>query len=123
MTIVTCTRGFRPARYRISYRVPDGWAHLGLFMTKDPLGTWTFPRRSGETGETWTDAAELRVALGPFPHLCPNCERSYRVNDGRACPHHGWPFAIHERLLFTPGQKPLRAWAEKLLAARDACEG
>ena len=30
-----------------------------------------YPRSPGETGETWTDAAELRIALGPFPHLLP----------------------------------------------------
>jgi hypothetical protein len=113
--------GFRPARYRIAYHVPDGWAHLGLFMTKDLSGAWAYPRRPDETGETWADAAELRIALGPFPHTCTDCERCYRENDDARCPQHGWPFAIHERLLFTAGQKPLRAWAEKLLAARDAC--
>jgi hypothetical protein len=114
--------GFRPARYRITYRVPDGWAHLGLFMTKDPSGAWIFPRSPAERCETWADAAELRIALGPFPQSCPDCARCYHVNDGARCPEHGWPFAIHERLLFTPGYKPLRAWAEKLIAARDTCD-
>jgi hypothetical protein len=113
---------FRPARYRITYRVPDGWAHLGLFMTKGRSGAWTFPRSPCESHETWADAAELRIALGPFPQSCLDCERCYHVNDGARCPHHGWPFAIHERLLFTPGHKPLRAWAEKLIAAREICE-
>jgi len=31
----------------------------------------------------------LRIALGPFPQRCPECERCYRVNDGARCPHHG----------------------------------
>jgi hypothetical protein len=114
--------GFHPARCRITYHVPDGWAHLGLFMTKDASGNWIFPRSPGEMHEAWADAAELRIALGPFPSSCPDCARCYRVNDGACCPQHGWPFTIHERLLFTPGHKPLRTWAQKLIAARDTCE-
>jgi hypothetical protein len=114
--------GWQPARYRVAYQVPDGWAHLGLFMTKDPAkqAGWVYPRTPGETGETWLDAAELRIALGPFPQTCPDCERCYRINDGARCSQHGWPFSIRERLVFTKG-RPLHAWAEKLVAARDNC--
>jgi hypothetical protein len=112
--------GFQPARYSITYRVPEGWEHLGLFMTPDPSGGWWYPRTPGEMGETWADASELRIALGPFPHRCPNCERCYRVNDGERCPAHGWPFTIQERILYTQG-RPLRAFAEKIVAARESC--
>jgi hypothetical protein len=114
--------GWQPARYRVAYQVPDGWAHLGLFMTKDPTrqAGWVYPRIPGETGETWLDASELRIALGPFPHNCADCERCYAANDGSRCPQHGWPFTIRERLLFTKG-RPLHTWAEKLIAARDNC--
>jgi hypothetical protein len=113
--------GFTPARYRVAFRVPDGWAHLGIFMVKNASGDgWHFPRTPGTIGETWADASELRNALAPFPHTCPKCAIHYAVNDSGRCPHHGWPFTIKERIVFMKG-RPLRAWAEKLIAARDAC--
>jgi hypothetical protein len=114
--------GFTLARYRVVFRVPDGWAHLGIFMVKNANGDgWHFPRTPGTIGETWADASELRIALAPFPHTCPECAIHYAVNDGSRCPHHGWPFTIKERIVFTKGRRPLHTWAEKLIAARDAC--
>jgi hypothetical protein len=119
--------GYTPARYRIAFQVPGGWAHLGLFMCKDGpqrrgrvSGGWSFPRTPGEMHETWADALEVRNALGPFPHVCETCERCWRVNDGSACPQHGWPFTILERIVYTQ-TTPLRLYAEKIVAARDAC--
>jgi hypothetical protein len=119
--------GYQPGRYRVEFRVPDGWKHVGLLMAPLPLTgrwgdqRWHFPRTPGETSETWADASEMRIAFAPFPHTCQDCAAHYGANDGSRCPLHGWHLHIQERILFTKGHKPLRAWAEKLIAARDAC--
>jgi hypothetical protein len=115
--------GFMPARYRIQYRVPNGWQHVGLFMTPDPHSrpgnrSWFFPNTHGFVGETWVDASELRVALGPFPHACEQCRDVFRCNTGERCLQHGWPMTILERIVFTK-DRPLRTWAEKLVQLRD----
>ncbi len=125
--------GFTPARYRVRFRIPDTWAHVGLLMApddrppeaggphRDGKRHWYFPRTPGTVGETWADAAEMRIAHAPFPHTCLTCAQQYRVNDGRHCPVHGWDLSIEERIVFTTG-RPLRLWAERLIAAREACD-
>jgi hypothetical protein len=114
--------GFRPARYRVRFWVPAGWAHVGLLMApamaKDGQRTWFFPREPGETGETWANSTELRIAFWPFPHACPSCQAGYRANSGAPCPEHGWHVQILERVLFTKG-RPLATWAQKLIALRE----
>jgi hypothetical protein len=115
--------GFTPARHRIEYQVPDGWHHVGLFMTPDPHSkpgnrSWCIPSTPGFMGETWADASELRVALGPFPHVCDQCRAAFQHNNGEGCPLHGWSVTILERIVFTK-DRPLRTWVEKLVLLRE----
>jgi hypothetical protein len=88
-------------------------------MAKDGQRTWCFPREPGETGDTWADGTELRIALWPFPQVCPACQIGYRANSGSPCPQHGWHIHMLERVLFTKGGKPLATWAQKLIALRE----
>jgi hypothetical protein len=119
--------GYQPGRYCVEFSVPDGWKHVGLLMAPFPRtgkwgdAHWHFPRTPGESGQTWADASEMRIAFAPFPDTCSDCAARYAANDGGRCPLHGWHITIKERILFTKGHKPLRTWAEKLIAARDAC--
>jgi hypothetical protein len=119
--------GHAPARYLVRFEVPPGWAHVGVFMA--PAGTlrhgWHFPATPGYVGQTWADAAEVRVALWPFPHACAVCAAGYRANAGpmpQPCPEHGWRIRIVERLVFTKG-RPLTTWAKKLGDVRSVCDG
>ncbi len=124
--------GYTPARYKVRFRIPDTWAHVGLLMVpddrtpeaggprRDGKRHWYFPAIPGTVGETWADAAEMRIAYAPFPHICQTCRECYKENRGQACPKHGWQLSILERLVFTVG-RPLRLWAERLVAAREAC--
>ena len=109
------TPDFEPYRagfYRVAFRPPDDWHHIGLLPVWDGNRT-IWPANDDlfrgqvmeETG--WAIEPELRLALA-----------------------HGWRVHILERLLFapqgTPGGDPCRAWAEKLIALRarlDASEG
>jgi hypothetical protein len=113
--------GYQPARYRVRCCVPDGWQHIGLLMVPTPDGAhWWYPAEPGMMGETWADGTELRIAFWPFPHACSWCAAGYHANAGASCPLHGWRIDILERLVFTKG-RPLRTWAEKLIAVREAC--
>lgn len=90
----------RRGRYRISFRVPRDWDHVGLLPVKDEDGeTWLYPSERGYQGETWADAVEVGLAL----------ER-------------GWSIEIRERLLLqssTAGQPwPLDTWAKRLIDMR-----
>lgn len=119
--------GYQPARYRVRFEVPPDWAHAGLLMVKadNRREGWHFPATPGYSGETWADAAELRVALNPFPHACQTCAAGHHDNAGpvpRPCPEHGWRITIAERLIFTTG-RPLHTWTRKLEEVRAACSG
>lgn len=94
--------GYTRARYRVRFRVPDDWRHVGLLAVMDEGGGWRWPRQPGETAETWCDGAELQVALA-----------------------RRWPVTIRERLLWpdTPNRGPLDAWAEKLREIRASIDG
>ncbi len=84
-------------RYRVRFTAPAGWDHVGLLGVMDGDG-WAYPTEG--THETWCDGAELLVA-----------ER------------HGWSFDVVERLLLADGKAdPMRRWADRLVAARDAVE-
>lgn len=118
--------GYTPARYKVRFRVPDSWVHVGLLPVQRQLVKGAasigleFPRTPEYSGETWVDATELRVAFAPFPSVCPTCLELYGKNDGRSCPQHGWDIQILERIVFTKG-RPLHAWAEKLIQVRELC--
>ena len=118
--------GWAPARYHVRFQVPDSWNHVGLLPVQrsivkgaEAIGL-DFPREPGIIGDTWVDAWEMRIAFAPFPSQCPMCLEIFTANDGRRCPVHGWPIDIVERIVFTKG-RPLRALAEKLIEAREAC--
>jgi hypothetical protein len=80
-----------PGRYRVRFRVPDGWGHVGLLGVKADTGWW-YPAAPGWAGETWADGAELHLAA-----------------------KHGWPFEVVERVVLAKGD-PLGGWAKRLLA-------
>lgn len=101
--------GYRPGRYRIRFTVPEGWAHVGLFMVHANDGEgWEKPCTPGYTGETWVDGAELHTA--------------YQAQERMGA---DWHIEILERLLFTApkGHGPLYAWAQKLIGLRESLPG
>jgi hypothetical protein len=79
------------ARYRISFRAPEGWAHLGAFPVQAE-GHLVYPHAAPSV---WVDAAELETAFA-----------------------HGWRAVIHEALLFQRG-RPLDTWAARLDRCRQ----
>lgn len=94
--------GHQRGRYLASWRVPSGWPHrFGLLGYRDDgADGWRYPWEPGDGGRGWVDGAELQLAI-----------------------EHGWPVTIHERLLFPDGgTDPLRGWAGKLVAIREASE-
>lgn len=86
---------YRRARYQIRFRVPAGWAHVGLAGVWTGSG-WAYPERPGEEGATWVDGSELALMA-----------------------RYGWPFTILRRLtLHDPKPGPLDQWARKLSGLR-----
>jgi hypothetical protein len=100
----------RRGRYHITFRVPDGWDHLGLFAVQSDSRRepWMYPWLPGEVGETWVGSTELDLALNP-PRGLP-----------------AWSINILERLLFqntSAGHPwPLDVWGDKLIDARLSIE-
>ena len=94
--------GHAPARYRVRFTVPQGWAHLGLLGALDDDGRPWWPSvADGREHHTWVDSRELLMG-----------ER------------HGWLIGrdvhIEARLSFgTSKAEPLRTWADKLTAVRE----
>lgn len=92
---------YRPARYRIHFRVPRGWHHVGIFGVRTDEGGWRYPDQPGEEGSCWAEGCEVMLAL-----------------------RQGWGVAIRERLIFsTANQRPLDTWRLKLIAMRDGTGG
>lgn len=86
-------------RWRITCTVPDGWAHVGMFMVPDPgERKWHYPNRPGQTFTTWADGSEVWAAM----------ER-------------GWDqhLVIHEGMTWDEG-KPLDAWHDALVAVWES---
>lgn len=84
--------GYTPARYKVRFRAPAGWGHVGLLpATGYPL-----------EGDAWADGTEVRLAIEHGWQI-EVMERIYAVREpGRA----SW-------------RKPLSPWANGLLAIRD----
>lgn len=97
----TCSdfAGKARARYRVTFRVPREWCHLGLLGVKAGADRWRYARRPNETGAAWCSGSELELAYA-----------------------RGWEITIHERLIWETG-KPLDKWAGKLVAARESVTG
>lgn len=54
--------GYHPARYRISFRIPEHWTGPGLLSYQDASG-WRWPNKPGIEGTTWAGQAEMRLAV------------------------------------------------------------
>lgn len=59
-------------RYRIRFRVPADWCHVGAFMvpvrertqhSAEEGGDWHYPATPGGTFETWADGAEISALM------------------------------------------------------------
>lgn len=86
----------RRGLYRITWRVPDGWDHVGLTGVPDADGVrWRWPNRPGEQHTTWVDGSEAQL-LGRW----------------------GWIEAVHRRALLQRG-RPLDTWGRRLVKVRD----
>lgn len=54
---------YHPARYRVTFTVPDVWDTLGLLPVKQEQGTgWHWPNRPGACHTTWAGAREVLLA-------------------------------------------------------------
>ncbi len=97
-------------RYRVKFRIPRDWRHVGLFPIRPdrPHDPWSYPSEPGYEGETWVGSSELALALNP-PKGLP-----------------AWNIEIKERLLFQSGSKghpwPLDTWGDHLIDARMSIE-
>lgn len=86
----------RRGLYRVTWRVPGTWDHVGLAPVKSADGaTWRWPHQRHEQHTTWVDGSEADLLA-----------------------KHGWIDAIHERALLAQG-RPLDVWGRRLVAARD----
>ena len=87
---------FARARYRVTFTIPQDWAHPGLLMCKHPDGEhWHTPDRPGYRGETWADAAEVWLAR-----------------------QEGWAVRPREGIALAEG-RPLDLWRTRLLRALE----
>lgn len=84
---------YAKARYRVKFKVPDNWEHIGIFGVQDTSDKkmWHYPNRPGATGETWADHREILVAQ-----------------------EHGWIIDPQEAIRFTEGHKPLDSYASRI---------
>lgn len=97
--------GYTPGFYKVRFRVPEDWAHVGLLPCRFGHG-WEWPAfwACGAPWETWATAEEVRLAI-----------------------EQGWQIEVLERMLYVKEgpswQKPLRSWAEGLerLWANESC--
>jgi hypothetical protein len=78
-------------RWRITCKVPAGWAHVGMFMAAADGGGWCYPDKPGQTFTTWADGSEVWAGM-----------------------EHGWEPEIHEGITWAEG-KPLDTWQKALV--------
>jgi hypothetical protein len=78
-------------RWRITCKVPAGWAHVGMFMAAADGGGWCYPNQPGQTFTTWADGSEVWAGM-----------------------EHGWEPEIHEGITWAEG-KPLDTWQKALV--------
>lgn len=107
--------GYKPARYRIRYTVPNNWQHIGLFMTPRDQENWMYPgdTSQGQTFEAWVDGSELDVLR----------EHYESVEAGMQA----WNIEILERIVFKSEKdsaikKPLDSLTKKLVSMREQVE-
>lgn len=92
---------YRAGRYRVTFRVPPGWAHVGILPALGPDG-WSWPSEPGTVHEGWVDGAELHLAH-----------------------EHGWSVAVHEWIVWDGYDEtgPLDSWTRLLVTAHDKLHG
>ncbi len=85
-------------RYRVIFSVPDFWRHVGLVGVRiagRPRPLW--PCRPGEGADhAWIDGCELAMLR-----------------------NQGWPVRVREGWEWPQRARPLRAWADRLIAMRE----
>jgi len=95
---------YDPAFYRVKFRVPVGWAHIGLLPTWHPKQHRTvYPWKPGDYEyEGFVNSYELRLAR-----------------------EKGWDVRIEERWVFVDERSreadPLGTWVDKLRMLREKC--
>ena len=96
---------YRPGFYRVLFRAPQDWGHIGLLPVWDAeelRTTWPVESFFWQTG--WATEPEVRLAL-----------------------REGWDVRVRERILFapssTPGSDPARTWIETLIRLRARIAG
>lgn len=85
-------------RWRITVTVPDGWAHVGMFMAPEAGSGWCYPDKPGQSFTTWADGSEVWAGM-----------------------EHGWEPVIHEGITWEEG-KPLDAWRNALVGVYQAAQ-
>lgn len=95
---------YRPGFYRVTFRAPEDWPHIGL------LPVWD----ASEHRTSWpVDSYFWRMGWATEPEV-------------RLARRQGWDVRIRERILFapdgTPGADPARQWIEKLVQLRTALQ-
>lgn len=87
------------ARYRLMFKVPDGWTGPGLLPVKHPNGTnWHYPNRPGVECETWADAAECALAA-----------------------KHDWPMSMLSVVKFKE-TRPVDRYVDRILRLRELAD-
>lgn len=91
---------YRPGFYRVLFRAPEGWPHIGLLPAwndEEHRTSWPVDSYFWQAG--WATEPEVRLAR-----------------------RQGWDVRIRERILFapdsTPGSDPARKWIETLVKLR-----
>lgn len=104
------------ARYRIEFRVPFEWNHIGPFGVKDEDGIWIYPGANykGFYFDTWVDGAELDALVSVYK------ERSENAFDA-------WNIIIKERIIYKNPKdcavkNPLDGTIKRLVALRNKIE-
>lgn len=99
--------GYRAGFYRVLFRVPQGWQHIGLLPVL---------MRDAVAGSKWVYPCEYHPGA-EYMTVCSNAELMLALEQG-------WPCEILERWLFAPDRAanadPTRHWAEKLRMLRKA---
>lgn len=96
----TAVEPYVRGRYRVQFRAPRSWRHIGILGVRDPeSGAMTWPADAG-WHETWADGCEVQLA------------QSY-----------GWTVRPVERLLWRERSgRPLDTWARRIVKLRGELE-
>lgn len=119
--------GKQTARYKLVFRVPAEWKHIGPFGVRID-DVWEYPgyEKAGQYYETWVDGAELDALVSCYtPTDEPDKKEAYRKATFAAFNH--WQIIIKERIVYKNGRdcqnkNPLDGVIKKLAKLRDKAE-